>query len=107
VTTTGLDHALEDPRAAPVLGALLHDGTGFGGDALLGGGADGGQSFLEGNGVLPVGSGRWSLAIGMRRPREAIRAPGFTLPDTESRPVALQDVLARGPAVLSFYRGRW
>lgn len=35
------------------------------------------------------------------------RAPGFTLPDTEGRPVALQDVLARGPAVLSFYRGRW
>jgi hypothetical protein len=34
-------------------------------------------------------------------------APRFTLPDTEGRPVALADLVARGPVVLSFYRGRW
>jgi hypothetical protein len=34
-------------------------------------------------------------------------APAFTLPDAEGRPVALADLVARGPVVLSFYRGRW
>jgi hypothetical protein len=34
-------------------------------------------------------------------------APDFTLPDTEGRPVNLKALLARGPVVLSFYRGRW
>ena len=32
-------------------------------------------------------------------------APPFTLPDHESNPVALADLLARGPAVLFFYPG--
>lgn len=35
------------------------------------------------------------------------RLPDFTLPDTTGRPVASADLLARGPLVLSFYRGRW
>ena len=35
------------------------------------------------------------------------RAPDFTLPDAAGRQVRLADVLARGPVVLSFYRGRW
>ena len=34
-------------------------------------------------------------------------APDFTLPDVEGRPVSLKALLARGPVVLSFYRGRW
>jgi hypothetical protein len=34
-------------------------------------------------------------------------APGFTLPNSESRLVGLAELLARGPVVLSFYRGRW
>jgi hypothetical protein len=34
-------------------------------------------------------------------------APDFTLPDASGRPVALGDLRARGPVVLSFYRGRW
>ncbi len=34
-------------------------------------------------------------------------APDFTLPNAGSRPVSLQEQLARGPLVLSFYRGRW
>jgi hypothetical protein len=35
------------------------------------------------------------------------RAPDFTLPDVAGQPVSLADLRARGPVVLSFYRGRW
>lgn len=31
------------------------------------------------------------------------RAPEFTLPDTEGRPVTLSRVLERGPAILYFF----
>jgi hypothetical protein len=34
------------------------------------------------------------------------QAPDFTLPDHLGRPVRLADLLAAGPVVLSFYRGR-
>jgi hypothetical protein len=34
-------------------------------------------------------------------------APDFTLPNAAGRSVSLADLRARGPAVLSFYRGRW
>ena len=34
-------------------------------------------------------------------------APDFTLPDVAGRPVSLAALRARGPVVLSFYRGRW
>ena len=34
-------------------------------------------------------------------------APYFTLPNGVGQPVSLQGQLARGPVVLSFYRGRW
>ncbi|NRT56606.1 peroxiredoxin-like family protein [Sphaerotilus uruguayifluvii] len=33
--------------------------------------------------------------------------PLFELPDAHGRPVRLADLLARGPVVLSFYRGAW
>jgi peroxiredoxin len=35
------------------------------------------------------------------------QAPDFTLPDALGRAVALHDLLGRGPAVLTFYRGEW
>ncbi len=35
------------------------------------------------------------------------RAPSFTLPSARGGAVALDDLLARGPVVLSFYRGVW
>lgn len=35
------------------------------------------------------------------------RAPDFTLPSAAGREVTLSDLLARGPVVLSFFRGRW
>ena len=34
-------------------------------------------------------------------------APDFTLPNPGGQPVRLADLVARGPVVLSFYRGRW
>jgi len=34
-------------------------------------------------------------------------APDFTLPDAAGQPVALAALRARGPVVVSFYRGRW
>jgi hypothetical protein len=34
-------------------------------------------------------------------------APGFALPGAAGQTVDLRDLLARGPVVLSFYRGRW
>ncbi|MFE2071209.1 peroxiredoxin-like family protein [Streptomyces sp. NPDC059467] len=35
------------------------------------------------------------------------RAPGFTLPSATGATVALDDLLAEGPVVLTFYRGAW
>lgn len=35
------------------------------------------------------------------------RAPDFTLPNAEQRAVSAQELLARGPLVVTFYRGRW
>ena len=34
-------------------------------------------------------------------------APKFTLPNAAGAAVSLDGLLARGPVVLSFYRGRW
>jgi len=34
-------------------------------------------------------------------------APDFTLPNAAGHQVSLADLRARGPVVLSFYRGRW
>ena len=34
-------------------------------------------------------------------------APDFTLPNAAGASVSLADLRARGPVVLSFYRGRW
>ena len=35
------------------------------------------------------------------------KAPAFSLPNVRGEAVALADVLARGPAVIAFYRGSW
>ena len=35
------------------------------------------------------------------------RAPDFTLPDATGELVRLADLLARGPAVVTFFRGTW
>ena len=43
------------------------------------------------NRVLPVGA----------------KAPEFTLPNAVGRPYVLADAAARGPVVVTFYRGAW
>ncbi len=35
------------------------------------------------------------------------RAPDFTLPNAAGQSVRFADLVARGPVVLSFFRGRW
>jgi hypothetical protein len=35
------------------------------------------------------------------------KAPDFTLNNARGEPIHLKSVLARGPVVLGFYRGRW
>jgi hypothetical protein len=42
-----------------------------------------------------------------RVPKIADRAPDFTLPNAAGQPVSLAGLLAKGPVVVSFYRGRW
>jgi peroxiredoxin len=43
-----------------------------------------------------------SDAVGLGR-----KAPDFTLPDPEGKPVSLADLLEQGPVVVTFYRGSW
>ena len=35
------------------------------------------------------------------------KAPDFALPNADDRPVDSRALLARGPLVVAFYRGRW
>ena len=35
------------------------------------------------------------------------KAPDFTLPNAKGESVTLSDLLAKGPAVVAFYRGTW
>jgi hypothetical protein len=39
--------------------------------------------------------------------RAGDRAPDFTLPNAHGVPVNLAELRARGPVVLSFFRGKW
>ena len=48
-----------------------------------------------------------SSGIVERIARVGQKAPDFTLPNAAGQAVRLADLLARGPVVLSFYRGRW
>ena len=42
-----------------------------------------------------------------RLPQVGSRLPAFELQDTEGEHVRSADLLARGPLVVTFYRGRW
>src|ERR1700728_4330334 len=46
------------------------------------------------------GIARQALQVGAK-------APDFTLPDAHGKPVNLSGLLAKGPAVVTFYRGGW
>ena len=39
--------------------------------------------------------------------RAGNRIPSFLLPGVFGKPVSSEDILAKGPMVLSFYRGAW
>ena len=45
--------------------------------------------------------------IAERGLRAGAQAPDFTLPNVQGKQVKLFDLLARGPAVVTFYRGGW
>jgi hypothetical protein len=36
-----------------------------------------------------------------------VKAPEFVLPNAEERPVDSRALLAKGPLIVTFYRGRW
>lgn len=40
-------------------------------------------------------------------PKVGTRAPEFTLPNLAGQPVGSRTLLAKGPLVVSFYRGKW
>lgn len=44
-----------------------------------------------------------ALMLGAATLKVGDRAPDFTLPDTEGRPVSLSKLLAEGPVILAFY----
>jgi len=48
-----------------------------------------------------------SAGLGQDAPDAGDPMPNFLLPDTSGRLVGLKDMLERGPAVISFYRGHW
>jgi peroxiredoxin len=45
--------------------------------------------------------------IAKRALQVGAKAPDFSLPDTHETPVNLSSLLAKGPAVVTFYRGGW
>lgn len=45
--------------------------------------------------------------IAKRSLHEGDKAPDFALPNVRGQEMRLSDLLARGPAVVTFYRGAW
>jgi peroxiredoxin len=46
-------------------------------------------------------------SYGSASPKVGSKAPGFSLPDARGGEVTLAELLARGPVVVTFYRGGW
>jgi peroxiredoxin Q/BCP len=44
-----------------------------------------------------------AMLLGSTALKVGDKAPDFTLPDTEGRPVTLSKLLTRGPVILAFY----
>ncbi len=44
-----------------------------------------------------------ALLLGASSLKVGDKAPDFTLPDTEGKPITLSKLLERGPAILAFY----
>jgi hypothetical protein len=47
------------------------------------------------------------LGIAEQALHEGAKAPDFTLPNVRGEQVKFSDLLAKGPAVVTFYRGGW
>lgn len=45
--------------------------------------------------------------IAKRSLKEGDKVPDFALPNVKGQEVRLSDLLARGPTVITFYRGAW
>jgi peroxiredoxin len=57
--------------------------------------------------LAPELEGLARSSYGAASPKVGSRAPAFSLPDARGSDVALRDLLAQGPAVVTFYRGGW
>jgi peroxiredoxin Q/BCP len=44
-----------------------------------------------------------AMLLGSAALKVGDRAPAFTLPDTDGRPVSLESLLAKGPVILAFF----
>ncbi len=44
-----------------------------------------------------------AMVLGASSLKVGDKAPDFTLPDTDGKPVTLSALLAKGPAILAFY----
>lgn len=49
----------------------------------------------------------WQLPAAAGAPHVGQKAPDFTLPDQNGKPIALADLISKSGAVLIFYRGHW
>lgn len=49
----------------------------------------------------------WQLPAAAGAPHVGQKAPDFTLPDQNGKPIALADLISKNGAVLIFYRGHW
>jgi hypothetical protein len=57
--------------------------------------------------VLTISGSGCRLHTAQAPVAEQARAPDFELPAHDGRTVTLAELVARGPAVLVFYRGHW
>ncbi len=81
------------PQSPPSLRGEL-DAMTAGIPEAIGSRIDAGVHEIEASGVAP------GLSVGDQ-------APNFTLPDALGKPVALSDLLVKGPVIVTFYRGEW
>jgi hypothetical protein len=70
------------------------------------------RRWVRGVAVLELGAAAFALLaffVLARLPEAHVpeRAPDFTLPDQDGRPVTLSAELAKGPVLLVFFRGHW
>ena len=62
------------------------------------------EDFRAMNDAQSARTGEWGIAPGIEI---GAFAPRFTLPDATGHKISLDDRLAEGPVVISFYRGAW